>query len=613
MPLDPNHSYRYNLTWIDQYSGYSMKLVITASSAATVANAYYTDINIDHCGDILAKWVYTWEYDKYRLGLPITEASFEFNLDRITDTNLFNIIANPFTYIADITDTDGIGNELWAGNLFRLYINWSGTYILFYEGTQLNGLEEEYDPDTYKFTVNTETILKTVGEAMSLRPKPLGINTEFSSSNSFNEMYVIDNTYFGTTNNIPVITYNSIYKSDKPISPYYLTPFNDVETFFKNYYADLWKRITRESLTLTIDPHLPEFYEQSYAKTGEPGTKLNQADLYVISQTQWRKINTQNDSNLGASGLLELLFDPYKNYWDYLQDYSYCTGRGFWYNPSTKTFEFHLLLETNTLEYDLSSGSAKLYPHSDMLQRVNVTPAEIVLEDIDKQELINVGSRTANTENIPLIYDNKAVLPSNNQEETEGLVIYDDMVVIIPKGFWGANRDGTGLLMLQTHSFNLYYYGQPKKPLTSDFYFDREVPIKVHEFVKIDFGTVQSDTYVSSTAIERAESIKIEPHIDYITRQQTEAGWGYILGTSLRKILSGINQSKIEGKCYMDNACSPTSNRNPWIKPDYPLYINPNDLAPPNAATFFNGYPTNYTVTKVTIENGIVSFEALGI
>ena len=132
---------RWTLNWEGQRTHYKYKLVITPSDTTDITA---TDITLPE--DCLLDYEYSWEYDKYPLGMTNAQAwEFTFAID-LCPVDFAKALFDPY---ADFTLTENSTTlkEYTVGNLFQVYVSYDNgnNYYLVYTGLQRNGDDIEFD------------------------------------------------------------------------------------------------------------------------------------------------------------------------------------------------------------------------------------------------------------------------------------------------------------------------------------------------------------------------------------------------------------------------------------------------------------------------------------
>lgn len=184
-----NHLYRFE--WKNKASGYEYRLDVYPSYATNIT----TQEIIIMPDDCIKKIEYSTGYDRYFFGMPKQpNLDVTFDIAKTMNTGHFNnclidVFIHNIRHFHDFTgdwtgfnstspaiDNSTFNLDFFAGNVYTLYCKFNGNdtvttppeYRLIYQGTQVSGLEGNYDVSNYEYKVQTKHILSFAMESVNI-------------------------------------------------------------------------------------------------------------------------------------------------------------------------------------------------------------------------------------------------------------------------------------------------------------------------------------------------------------------------------------------------------------------------------------------------------------
>jgi hypothetical protein len=306
------------------------------------------------------------------------------------------------------------------------------------------------------------------------------------------------------------------------------------------------------------------------------------------------------------------LENKYNSIWDFYQDY---------YKSNIQKALFSPLLINGTLNYVYGSknifdrnivitltpdggSDTKLWDiiineHSEIVQKVSAQVIETSGYDITQIEVVNNSSRSEKSISIPIIFNNGPAADQFWEKDNKPEAI----------GSWQGHSIPAYLLKstVNVRFQNLYYFDKP-----SEWY--AEIPIRVHEQCKIDFGNgISNQNYFVPTDQNFNNEANQPPGIAEAIQVQQYSGKSNIIAHSLLQIFSNNNQTKLKGTCNLKTGNN-DSGYNFWLCPIIGI-IGFNLQQIEFVSGEYDNYPSKFIPLKIDIDFklGLISCESLGI
>jgi hypothetical protein len=601
-----------------------------------------------------SKIEYDWEYEDYSFGMPKSPAlKITFNMNVIGGQGLNKQLMYPFVTLTDTWTPTGydaaclIPISLEASTICRLYIKFNGqetspTWRLVFVGMQKNGIEDGYKSKTNTFEAEFYDIGRCITESVKMSWLKYFY---FKSTNPLkNAKEIYDWIYYISTDH---------YRANW-LAPAFLTLYEEMAYFWMVKYSDFWDYLEllssqiatlllRETKTITIEEPDATYLKQSYQNEGTPGASLTHSDIYfpgyVTIHSSASRLTTPTDEYAFNYTVLGGVFkndlsEDFASLWDFLSDAFKEGFNRYWFNPNTMTFQRIRFYQTKGHAISRYSetnpfSGIEIIPGASALKRSQVAAVETVDKDISCFETVKDSSRSENTLNIPVIFNNVPTAIARQRISTVGEA--NDNTILDRFTFNYGSVDFKLRLGYQGHLRELCYIDDPKdgngtSMTRKDLIINPDVDIfiRCNEYCTYYLGNsiysynvypFASEAFMDFTSIP----VNNEPNdINEAVYLQNHSGKQYILS----KVMDGMfgnTTSKLKGKTIL-KSCTNLSDSDLlcfWFNPVGYLSLTLSEFAPANETDLFTGLPTPTQFypksCKVDLIEGSVEFEGLGV
>ncbi len=622
---------RWNIEWKGQQTGYYYKLVIRPSDTTAM-----TPVDVDLPDDCLADFEYSWEYDKYPVGMPAAPSlDLTFRIDKCTAEFAKALINDPF---ADHTVNleSYYSFDITCGNVFELWISYNGgvSFNKVFIGVQQVGKENAFSYDD--MTVKIEVIEIGYFTLSNIPTEALDYVLMNNDSLVHQSKGYLDYWYLANQSYMRTGTYSPRHAFNFWYFPTYLLFYHldYIASLISNrlYRVDWdWDTVDYSFYNLTNAYNLLDcYYRQNYTGDGSIGTKIDYDEIYSLIYftdktvtTDWPGAMAQQTSNTGSGvlGLPYILKKEYQSCWDLMREittehlkYAYTT-----YDVSSTPATVARYTTRNIYTTDYIDISDKILldielESYDVLQAADAVSVDKVEDTPDKitasnKKAKNDKSYSVNVilQNVPFagkmdVKANDPSLPSRHTSvrrvnNTEQFYI-DTSVIVAGKNY--ANPDSIDV-------------------------------VRVHERCNFQLSsTTKSDDIITIPDIDLVDPASNNPYTpnilwppDYDPKTKEGSGTGNIsrqlvgqvsgklrcIAETLLDLFGGKYQRLLKARCRInDLATSATTNNT--FEPTHELYYDL-DLISPHAG-MLDSIERRFTLLSVKLsKKEFVEFEAI--
>ena len=331
---------RWTLNWTGPKTNYKYRLVITPSDTTDI-----TAVDEELPEDCLLDYEYSWEYDKYPVGMTNAQVlELTFKMDKCP-ADFAKALYDPFATIGYTINPLGSPYDIYTfdyGNVFEFYIAYDGeNYIKVYTGVQQAGGESEYDFNEGTSTISTYDAGFFISSNIQMKYLDWYLLPYYADM-------IKDNGYLDWFYEYNSVKYYTCTACKGSISPgyygkggikyhYWFMPLYRIFTAFDDMSLQFSKKIMRNtSLTKSLYSYsyiptytLPGYFKQGFTGDGSRGAALNYTDVYYLQYISAlttisgnNYVSMMGGTEWGEGGYLYAIKKEYETAWDYIKDFT---------------------------------------------------------------------------------------------------------------------------------------------------------------------------------------------------------------------------------------------------------------------------------------------------
>lgn len=471
-------NYKWTYNWRGKRTGWDYKLSFTHASQTPISYMDGEEIvemeltEVELPQGAISGGGYSFEYDDYPLGMHnATELNIVFNIKQRKDgyTDFLKTIFSPFVdFDYDFNDIPNFPSgysiplSFKAGTICKLEIKYNGNdettpapYRTLFIGMQKEGFDTEFSPSDNTFSVSFIDINRCILEAI---PISLFEHLWQYESGSFGSHYNVYESYYqdGAGNTYELISYNP--KLSGKIVYFWFDGISRILSFIELFVNEIYRKLTRydiTSYTVSLSLGLPEFYRQTYDQSGDVGSSLSGAELYLlcnIADAEYTAADKNNSTFRAGVFWLDGLKD-YSNIWDFFVDLAESNLKKFQFGISYLTGHPYIggvgVFAEVSLPIDVGIfdlRDIKFSPNAGTLKRTASSLIDSVGDDINRYEIDKPSGRGEEDRNIPILLNN---IPLNTDYRSYRTITYESGGYITKSRYLKETTD--------IHSLNIYY------------------------------------------------------------------------------------------------------------------------------------------------------------
>ena len=487
----------YRFQWKDSVTFWNWRLDVMQSNSETFSATPTIEL-LDHAA--LTSFPYSWEYDKYPLGLysaPIS--TINFNLSLLPD-EFIQMLFNPFLEVTENVQTQthqttrDIPIVFQAGNLFRLYTDFgrgAGTIYEVFRACQNSGFTNAYSDADKNFPIDIIDFGRAVLESCSVSLLKYTYddsthNTDCPSAVATLDLLIDDAQWAGGFENIPkVIAASANVDSEGSGLAYYLAAKEDIDDWINTCINAVALKIMRKTGAdifiinagngLPMATYYKQVHEASFTVGGYPYQKgaeiTGDGSLkFIAGVVSLLGIISYVDGFVNY-GFADILKEEYKekSFWDFISDWiknelkrgcvSAASGTSF-SSATNDNYYMHidnlLLNEYVSTSDDENIITPSILPFANVLKKATASYIEKTegSKDIDSFETDATSTRSGEDLTVSIVANCIPVLPE--------LKMDDDFFHAFPYQLLLGSDEYIGWLLNAPHYLGIYYTENPK-------------------------------------------------------------------------------------------------------------------------------------------------------
>lgn len=561
----------------------------------------------------LVEWSLENEFDGLPIGvmsLPILSITFNINLTGSAFNTLLKDAFRTYTVSSAMPTTkyitgSGISPETFnitAGNVFELYIENTLSFV----GIQKTSVEGNYDSENYLFTVEAWHVARIVSEniPMTVLNQLAALKTDSDAirqSQVCYDMIFKDTTFTNLGSNNLFVRGSTPAKIGTEMYYFYFVKANEIYNLLNMVYDYALLKVTRNRRSNLAG--LPEFdtyelFKQSYLKTFERSNTSvinNDSSVYVLGFVANQPLSNRVSGTFFIADTIVNKLENYQNVFDFYLAHAkasfvrmFGTVTGFTYQKMFTAITWNVvnssLRERAGIELDYN-----------VLRQAEASSVEKYENDTDKIEVKFAGSRSSNTDNMTVVFNNNIIQRKNVGDNS----IYIDM--FRTGDFWQYFKINNLNRVIAIRHFTplflaYYYFEQPN--VDGDNLTTEAVPILFNHNVNIIFGEgydsdLFNDEILQTQWADVSQFLFVEVlNGNSIDLGQRSGGFLYNIANSYLQLYKTYSDDTQTTNQQMKVTAKinpvPAVNRELANGYGHRISYDPSLLAPPNDTTFFD-------------------------